>query len=81
MACGDGVERIGTVVFLGRNIEGRFKKKEQGKRNSVIFVLAHNEQRKMLWQWIDIQKKSGQLVTALPGSFHHKGFDKRALTD
>lgn len=30
---------------------------------------------------MDIQKKSGQSVTALPGSLHHKGFDKRALTD
>lgn len=81
MACGDGVERTGTVVFLERKTEGRCKEKEQGKRNNVIFVLVHNEQRKMLWQWMDIQKKSGQSVTALPGSLHHKGFDKRALTE
>lgn len=30
---------------------------------------------------MDIEKKSGQSVTALPGSLHHKRFDKRALTD
>lgn len=48
MACGDGVERAGAVVFLERKTEGRFKKKEQGKRNNVIFVLVHNEQREML---------------------------------
>lgn len=48
MACGDGVERTGTVVFLERKTERRFKKKEQGKRNNVVFVSVHNEQRKML---------------------------------
>lgn len=48
MAYGDGVERTGMVVFLERKTEGRFKKKEQRKSNNVIFVLVHNEQRKML---------------------------------